>query len=83
MYRTFTFPDYLLKHFALKIFINREVKNIDVQTSLFQLLNEFNIYAEKGIAVAVNNEVIPRTDWQEFFVKENDRVTVITATQGG
>ncbi len=67
----------------MKIFINREIQETEANTNLFQLLNNFNIYAEKGIAVAVNNEVIPRTEWQNFIVNENDKITVITATQGG
>lgn len=67
----------------MQIFINREVQNIEIETSLFQLLHHFKIYAEAGIAVAVNNEVIPRTNWQTFIVNENDKITVITATQGG
>ncbi len=37
----------------------------------------------KGLAVAVNNTVIPRTNWSSFQLNENDTITIIHATQGG
>ncbi|MDA8391244.1 MAG: sulfur carrier protein ThiS [Actinomycetota bacterium] len=36
-----------------------------------------------GIAVAVNREVVPRSDWKGFRVSEGDRVEVLTPAQGG
>ena len=46
------------------------------------ILEEMNL-SPKGIAVAVNNEVIPRLDWEQTVLKENDHVMIIKATQGG
>ena len=37
----------------------------------------------RGLAVAVNNTVIPRATWETFTLKENDTITIIRATQGG
>jgi len=37
----------------------------------------------KGIAVAVNAEVIPRSVWHETLVAAGDEVEVLTAAQGG
>jgi sulfur carrier protein len=37
----------------------------------------------KGVAVAVNDRVIPRTAWATAKLKENDSVLIIKATQGG
>jgi sulfur carrier protein len=37
----------------------------------------------RGLAVAVNNTVIPHTTWKSFQLKENDTITIIHATQGG
>jgi sulfur carrier protein len=36
-----------------------------------------------GIAVALNDEVVPRTDWKTTIVREADRIEVLTAVQGG
>ena len=37
----------------------------------------------RGIAVAVNDEVVPRTAWPDTVLAEADRVEVLTAVQGG
>jgi len=31
----------------------------------------------------VNEEIIPKNEWEIFFLKENDKVLIITATKGG
>lgn len=38
---------------------------------------------DKGCAVAVNDEVIPRPDWSSRSLSAGDRVEVLTAVQGG
>jgi sulfur carrier protein len=35
------------------------------------------------VAVAVNDEVVPKTDWARTVVSPDDRVDVLTAVQGG
>ena len=37
----------------------------------------------RGIAVAVNEEVVPRSQWHGARLREGDRVEVLTAAQGG
>jgi sulfur carrier protein len=37
----------------------------------------------RGVAVALNGEVVPRTAWTSTVVGKGDRVEVLTATQGG
>ena len=37
----------------------------------------------RGVAVAVNGEVVPRTAWATTTVAAGDRVEVLTASQGG
>jgi sulfur carrier protein len=37
----------------------------------------------RGVAVAVNGEVVPRAAWATTTVTAGDRVEVLTATQGG
>ncbi|MBB2912782.1 sulfur carrier protein [Streptosporangium becharense] len=36
-----------------------------------------------GVAVAVNDEVVPRGGWDSTALAEDDRVEVLTAVQGG
>jgi sulfur carrier protein len=37
----------------------------------------------RGIAVAVDGEVVPRACWELFALAEDARVEVVTAMQGG
>lgn len=37
----------------------------------------------RGVAVAVDAEVIPRSQWATFTVPDGARVEVLTAVQGG
>jgi sulfur carrier protein len=37
----------------------------------------------RGVAVAVNGEVVPRTGWPARALRDGDRVEVLTAAQGG
>lgn len=38
---------------------------------------------ERGVALAVNNRVVPRTAWADTALQENDSVTIIKAAFGG
>jgi sulfur carrier protein len=37
----------------------------------------------EGCAVAVNDTVVPRSDWPARTVEPGDRIEVLTAVQGG
>ena len=39
--------------------------------------------ARRGVAVAVNGEVVPRSTWASKRLGEGDSVEVLTAAQGG
>jgi sulfur carrier protein len=36
-----------------------------------------------GIAVAVNGEVLPRSEWAATVLRDGDQLEVVTAVQGG
>lgn len=67
----------------MKVYVNNEPREISEQTSLFSLLSELSLSDAKGIAVAVNDEIIFRQNWSSHPLQENDKLTVIRATQGG
>lgn len=50
---------------------------------LLELLDHLEVKAEKGVAIAVNDAVIPRSRWGQHHLEENDRIEIIRATQGG
>ena len=37
----------------------------------------------KGVAVALNDEVVPRSRWDATALRDHDRVEILTASQGG
>lgn len=62
-------------------FNNKEME-LSSQASLQQLAETLQM-PDKGVAVAVNNQMIPRTKWSETILQENDQVVVIKAACGG
>ena len=65
------------------VFVNNKPIELQSQDTIPAALRAIQITEPKGIAVAVNNTVIPKSDWEKFSFKENDQITVIRATQGG
>jgi sulfur carrier protein len=37
----------------------------------------------RGLAIAVNGEVVPRSTWPEHALADGDQVEVLTVAQGG
>ena len=54
----------------------------DAMARWMQRYVEF-IAAKRGVAVAVNGTVVPRSAWSEVDLADGDRVEVLTAAQGG
>ena len=50
---------------------------------MLDLLTKLDKSTKTGIAIAVNNQVISKANWQQILLKDQDKVTIITATQGG
>ena len=52
--------------------------------SLGVLLEELGLGLDaRGVAVAVDGEVVPRSQWAELALPEGSRVEVVDAIQGG
>jgi len=67
----------------MTIFINKEKKEISDNTDILNMLHANGIEDTKGIAIAINNEVISKTKWQNHLLHDQDNITIITATAGG
>ncbi|MXV78129.1 sulfur carrier protein ThiS [Candidatus Poribacteria bacterium] len=68
----------------MQIRLNGEVKNVEAQINIRELLIELELDPEQsGIAVAINREVISKTLWTETEICENSEVEIIRAVQGG
>ena len=65
------------------VFINNKDCVLNADANLISALEQNGIQSQKGIAVAVNNAVIPKAAWTTKTLNENDKITIIKATQGG
>ncbi len=65
------------------VFLNGQKIKIAGEVSLFDFLSQNSLAEKKGTAVAVNLEVIPKESWEETKLNDNDKILIITATQGG
>ena len=61
--------------------INDDIVEVHDQTTVAALLESLG-FPEKGIAVAIDWAVIPRSEW-EIALTDGARVEVVTAVQGG
>ena len=65
----------------MTISVNGEVREVEANT-LNELLMELNLTVE-GVAVAVNNRIVMRAQWDTFWLCGGEEVMVIGATRGG
>jgi len=65
----------------MTVLVNDEAVEIDDRTSVADLLEKLGI-PDKGIAVAVDWAVIPRSEWHRTL-SDGAKVEVVTAVQGG
>jgi len=65
------------------ILVNGEPRERDGAT-IVDLLSDLGVEDRaRGVAVAVNGEIVPRPQWQARRVADGDRVEALSAMQGG
>jgi sulfur carrier protein len=67
----------------MTVFVNDQAQDLKTQFTLNALLDQLSLIDQKGIAVAVNNKVIPKSTWNSHLLSEQDKITIIKASQGG
>ncbi|HZK96552.1 MAG TPA: sulfur carrier protein ThiS [Prolixibacteraceae bacterium] len=67
----------------MEITFNNQTCQIEAKSSIQIALNNWIGENQKGIAVAVNETVVPKAQWDSYELQHNDNVLVIKATQGG
>jgi len=67
----------------MNIYVNDKVQELHGEAKIADALAALNIPSQKGIAIAINNSVIPRQEWDTHMLQDNDKITLIRATQGG
>lgn len=61
--------------------VERQVPDRSTVDTLVALITGSN--AGRGIAVALNDQVVPRTQWSDTVLRDGDVVEALTAVPGG
>ncbi|NPA13309.1 MAG: sulfur carrier protein ThiS [Aquificae bacterium] len=66
----------------MKITVNGEEREVKEGITISQLVKELGIKAP-NYAVAVGMEVIPKSEYDSYTLKEGDKVEIVTFVGGG
>jgi len=67
----------------MEVIINNQSISFPEGSLLKNVLQYAGINQYRGIAVAVNNNIIPQSEWSSKPLNDNDKITIIKASQGG
>ena len=68
----------------MTILLNGEARDLAPGTTVRALLDSLEVRGgARGVAVAVDAEVVPRSDWATTELNDGARVEVLHAIQGG
>jgi sulfur carrier protein len=68
----------------MELKINNQTKQFATDSLTVQALLDLEIpIKQNGIAVAINNTIIPKSNWNSHPIQETDDILIISATQGG
>ena len=66
----------------MKVFLNGKKINVANNLTAQQLLSEMG-YQDKRIALEINGEVTPKSEYSNKIIVENDQIEIIVAVGGG
>ena len=64
----------------MKLTVNGEPRELDDATTLARLLED---QPARGVAAAVDGDVVPRAEWAALHLSDGQAVEILTAVQGG
>ncbi|MFZ9847654.1 MAG: sulfur carrier protein ThiS [Flavobacteriales bacterium] len=67
----------------MEIKVNNDTIQISNDSNILSLMQHLRGEKLNGLAVALNDTVVPRSQWDKIKIKANDDVLIIQATQGG
>ncbi len=67
-----------------RLIVNGEEKEFERELTVMELLEAMEVkFREVGLAVAINEEIVPKSEYQTRKVKEGDRVEIVQLVGGG
>ena len=67
----------------MNVVINGEPHTVKEDCNLFDVLDKIQVVNRFGIAIAVNNVVVSKTEWKKYIVQNGDDILIINAIFGG
>lgn len=68
----------------MEVLINGEQRKSSAENISQLLAQELDeAHTRRGIAVAVNGQVVPRSDWEQAKISKGDRIEIVRALPGG
>ena len=66
----------------MKIYINQKEIEVQDNISVKELL-EMQQIAIEGTAIAIDNKLVPKNEWNDRILTDGNKITIIRATFGG
>ncbi len=66
----------------MKVYINQNETEVPEDITVQELLDRQQIAAE-GTAMAIDNKLVPKSEWSNRTLADGDKITLIRATFGG
>ena len=66
----------------MNVVLNGELRDLPDEATIADVLALLGA-PDRGVAVAVDAEVVPRGEWQDVTLRDGVRIEVVQAVQGG
>jgi sulfur carrier protein len=67
----------------MEITVNQKIHLVPNACSIALLLSDILFQPAFGVAVAINQSIVPKYSWEKYFLHPGDQVIIIKATPGG
>lgn len=67
----------------MNVYLNSKEYSLKKEVVLSSFLNEIKIDINKGIAIAINEVIVPKSEWHKTTLNNNDKIILIKAVAGG
>tara|TARA_B100000886_G_scaffold335572_1_gene292857 strand:+ start:277 stop:492 length:216 start_codon:yes stop_codon:yes gene_type:complete len=71
-----------MKKNKIKIYINGKKKYVNIKDNLINILEKYSL-DQKMVAIEINREVIPKSNYISRKINNNDRIEILEPIGGG
>ena len=67
----------------MRVVLNGEERELPATASVADAVSALGVQGDRGVAVAIEGEVVPRGDWESRVLEGGETLEVVHAVQGG